>query len=155
MLARFNHEPLVRVRTIERSAIVPYTCEQMFALINDVEGYPDFLSWCDDASVLADDQSEMRAKLTVSLAGIKQSFVTKNALSPPHEMQLKLVDGPFEALDGAWRLYPLGDSGCKIALHLSFEFAHQLLSAAFEGAFSKVAKKLVDDFTYEARERYA
>ena len=93
--------------------------EQMFMLVDDIERYPEFLPWCTGATVLSRDPEVTRASLHVGFRGIKQSFSTENRNTPPHEIALKLIDGPFRALDGRWRFNDLGGKGCKIEFNLA------------------------------------
>jgi ribosome-associated toxin RatA of RatAB toxin-antitoxin module len=139
---------------IERSALVPYTAEQMFHLVNRVERYPEFLRWCVGGEVRDETEQGMRASITVRVAGLARTFTTQNVLEHPHRISLNLVDGPFQALSGAWNFLPLGEDGSKVSLYLEFEFAGRVLSSAFAKGFSSVAEGLVSDFCNEAEQVY-
>src|SRR6185369_14506202 len=41
-----------RMKEVKRSALVPYAAEQMFALVEDIESYPQFLPWVSAAKLL-------------------------------------------------------------------------------------------------------
>jgi ribosome-associated toxin RatA of RatAB toxin-antitoxin module len=88
------------MRTIHRSASVPYTPAQMFDLVNDIGSYPRFLPWCKAARVLQRDTRQIRAMLTVAKRGVEKSFTTLNLLQPPQRIEIRLVEGPFRRLDG-------------------------------------------------------
>ncbi len=90
--------------TISRSALLPYSADQVFELINDVSAYPQFMDGCVGAEVLSESDDAMVARLDLSRAGVRQSFTTRNALQRPIEIKLELVDGPFEAFTGRWTL---------------------------------------------------
>ena len=139
---------------IRRSAIVRYTPAQMFDLVNDVESYPRRFAWCTQAHVLAREDSILTAKLELRIAGITQSFTTRNTLTPPERIALELVDGPFRKLTGAWEFIPLGELGCKIALALDFEYSGGLLAPLMRSGFQKLADRLVDEFCAQARRTY-
>lgn len=142
------------MRAIERSALVEYPPDRMFALVRDVDSYPRFLSWCSGAKVLSDDGREQLARIEVTLAGLHQHFTTRNRLDPPHRIDLKLEEGPFRTLEGHWAFTALGNSGCRVSLTLSFEMASRLVAMAFERSFAKVADRLVDDFCRRAGQVY-
>ncbi|MEM9530383.1 MAG: type II toxin-antitoxin system RatA family toxin [Pseudomonadota bacterium] len=135
---------------IERSALVPHSAEAMFALVNDVPSYPQFLNWCRSTNVLENASDAMVAEVQVSIAGIRQSFTTRNQLQPFAQIDMHAVDGPFEQFVGRWTFDPLGDDGCKVVLKLRFELASEVLASAFAGGFSWVAKRLVGDFVDRA-----
>lgn len=138
------------MKAVERSALVGHSAQRMFDLVRDVNAYPEFLSWCSGARVLSDDGAEQLATLEVSLAGVRQSFTTRNRLVEPEEIEMRLVQGPFRELAGSWRFKPIGEEGCRVSLGLRFEISNRLLAAAFERSFSRVADNLVDDFSERA-----
>lgn len=139
---------------VRRTAFVPFSPAQMYGLVNDVEAYPDFLPWCEDAVVLAHDASGMRARLTVNKGRFRYSFTTANRLVENREIVLKLVDGPFRKFDGAWRFAP-ADGGCMVQFELAFEFTNRLLAVALNAAFKPIADSLVDAFKRRAHGIYA
>ena len=134
------------MRSIERSALVPYPAEIVFDVVNDVESYPAFLPWCSDSAVLIRSPTEVVARLDVSSTGMKKSFTTRNQLYPSERIQLSMVEGPFTELEGYWHFTRINDSGCKIEMALTFEFDSSLLNAAFSKVFKVAADKLVDSF---------
>jgi ribosome-associated toxin RatA of RatAB toxin-antitoxin module len=135
---------------IRRSAIVPYPPQRMFDLVNDVESYPRRFAWCAGAAVLAREPGAVVARLDVRIAGTTQSFSTRNVLEPPLRISMQLVDGPFGALSGIWEFNALGESGCKIALALDFEYRGRILAPVFRAGFEKLADRMVDEFCREA-----
>ena len=136
--------------SVTRTVIVNHTPAEMFELIDDVEAYPQFLPWCGGATVLYRDQSVTRATLRIDFHGIRQSFTTENAKRVPHEMTIRLVDGPFRSLEGLWRLTALGATGCKIEFHLSYEFASRLLARMVGPVFDRIAGTMVEAFVRRA-----
>ena len=129
---------------IERSALIPFTAEQIFDLVADIERYPEFLDGCVAAEVHQRTLSNVVATLRLSRAGVSHSFTTRNALSRPERMELALVDGPFDHFSGLWRFRALGESACKVSLRLDFQMAGGLVSVAAGRLFDKVALDLVD-----------
>jgi ribosome-associated toxin RatA of RatAB toxin-antitoxin module len=139
---------------VARTVIVSHTPAEMFELIDGVEAYPEFLPWCGGAAVLHRDAATTRATLQINFHGIRQSFTTDNAKQAPHEITMRLVDGPFRALDGAWRLSPLGSAGCKIEFQLRYEFASRLLEKLIGPAFAHIAGTLVEAFVRRADQKF-
>jgi ribosome-associated toxin RatA of RatAB toxin-antitoxin module len=143
------------MRSINRSALVPFTAAQMYALVADIASYPSFLRSCSGAEVHAEDAKSIDATLEFSLGGIKKSFRTRNVLWPGEKMDIALIDGPFRVLAGGWRFDTLGEDGCKISLVLEFEFENAVLDALFGHYFEEICNRLVNAFTRRARQLYA
>ncbi len=136
---------------VERSALVNYSAQQMFDLINDIEAYPQYMEGCIGARVLARGEDWVEARLELSKAGVTQSFVTRNQLQPPLKMTMNLVDGPFNYLRGIWQFTPLGESACKVGFLLEFEMKNRLLGMAAGKLLESVGGKQVDTLCARAR----
>ncbi|TQD42581.1 type II toxin-antitoxin system RatA family toxin [Marilutibacter aestuarii] len=132
--------------TVRRSALVEHSARRMFALVNDVAAYPRRFAWCEAAQVIAEDESRMVARLDLGLGALRTWFTTENTLSPPHHIDLRLVDGPFRKLAGRWEFHALDESACKVSLTLEFEPSMKLLGPAFALGFQSLADRMVDDF---------
>ncbi|PTB85461.1 ubiquinone-binding protein [Pseudidiomarina aestuarii] len=140
--------------TIERSALVPYSDAQMYALVDDILAYPEFVPGCVKAEVVEQTEQSKVARLQISKAGISKSFSTRNRGDHPHEIAMELVDGPFHYLRGGWYFQRLNDDACKIVLKLDFEFANRLLGMAFGRIFNELQSRMVDAFVQRARQVY-
>lgn len=131
---------------IHRSALVRYSPAQMFDLVNDVEAYPKRFAWCAASDVIEQDANAMTARLELRFAGMTQAFTTHNTLVRPERIDMHLVDGPFERLEGTWQFRALGDSGCKVSFELDFEVSGVLVATALRLGFKSLADRMVDDF---------
>ena len=140
---------------ISRSALVPFSAEQMYRLVNDVDSYPAFLPGCTGSRVLESSPQQMTASVDVSKAGISKTFVTRNTLTDNQSIQMQLVDVPFRKLSGGWRFTPLSDEACKVELNLDFEFTNMLVELAFGRIFKELASSMVQAFTQRAKEVYS
>jgi len=139
---------------ITRSALLMYSAEQMFDLVNDVSTYSEFLPGCTGARVIAESSSEMTAAVDVSKAGISKTFTTKNSLIRGEEVKMDLVDGPFKVLTGGWTFKSLDTNACKVTLDLEFVFTNKLVEAAFGRVFADLVNNMVQSFTDRAKEVY-
>lgn len=144
------------MKTVTKSVLLWYSADEMFALVTDVPAYPKFLPWCDRASVVSQDESGMVAKIGIALAGVHQSFTTRNRHVPGREVNIELVDGPFSQLEGQWRFVPLGagERACRVELELRYEFRSAALRALVGPVFDGIAASLVDAFVKRAGEVY-
>ncbi len=143
---------------IHRQALLAYPADQVFAIIQDVPSYPEFLRWCVDAHVLEHTENSMLAGLTVSIAGFRQRFTTRNIATlikddadrSVHVLALKLEEGPFQYLSGQWSVTNLAEAASRIELQLDFAFQTGFVEAAFSRGFGQIAQQLVADFVRRA-----
>lgn len=140
--------------TIRKSVLVLHSVEQMFDLVDKVEDYPNFLPWYGRTEVLMRENNQLKARLYMDYMGIKQSFATHNHNTPPHQIRMDLLEGPFKTLYGTWTFTPLGDDACQIEFSLTYELTG-LLSRLLSPVFSSVSSRLVEAFVQEANKRYA
>ena len=140
--------------SIHRSALLPHSASQLYALVNDVEAYPRYMEGCVGAQVLRSDDRHMEARLDLARGGISQSFTTLNELAPYESITLSLKEGPFDAFGGVWRFASLSPEACKISLDLEFRLRGGLLSAAAAKLFDRVTSNLVDAIVKRAGEVY-
>lgn len=129
--------------SISRSALLPYSAEAMFALVNDIEAYPQFLQGCLAAKVLHASETEITATLELGKAGMRYTLTTRNELHAPGSMRMFLVDGPFKSFSAQWSFEVLSASASKISLQMQFEFSAGLIDAALSSLFESTAKELV------------
>lgn len=139
---------------ISRSALLPYSAAQMFALVNDIGSYPQFMQGCLGAQVLDTQPGEVTARLELGKAGLRCAFTTRNLLRPPTEMDMQLVDGPFRQFGAQWRFEPLSPQACKASFDLRFEFSAGLVDAALRGLFEATGRDLVDAVCKQAEKIY-
>ena len=139
---------------IDRSALVGYSPQKMFDLVNDVARYPEFLDDVVSTRIFEQSEQQLVAELVLSKAGIKVALVTRNELNAPEYMKLRLERGPFKHLTGEWHFLPLGESGCKVSLNLTFEPENKLLGKAVSGLMSQLGSQLVSKFCLKAEQVY-
>ncbi|MBX3663734.1 MAG: type II toxin-antitoxin system RatA family toxin [Burkholderiales bacterium] len=137
---------------VERSALVGYTAREMFALVEDIERYPEFLPWCSGTTVSLRTPEKTNASIQVNYRGVRQSFSTENLKQAPEKMTMKLVEGPFRILDGEWRFTPLTDSACRIDFSLHYEFSSRLLERIAGPVFGHIAGTMMEAFLKRAEQ---
>ncbi len=142
--------------SIDRSALLPHSAEQLFDLVADIQRYPRFLKGCVAAEVLSQQAAQAQqpeivtARLGLSRAGLSHSFVTRNTMMPHECIELALVDGPFEYFEGQWAFKALAPEACKVVLTLNFRLRSGLINAAAGRLFDRVALDLVDSVVVRA-----
>jgi ribosome-associated toxin RatA of RatAB toxin-antitoxin module len=125
----------------------------MFALVNDIDGYPEFLPGCLSSTLISKTPTEIVASLEVGKGPVRQSFTTKNFLENYSRIEMTLVKGPFKRLHGVWTFTELSPTSCKIMLSINFELSG-MLKFAFGGVFSQIANTMVDSFSKRAKVVY-
>lgn len=145
------------MKNVHKSVLIWYSAEEMFKLVTQVELYPQFLPWCDHASVLAQDENGMTAEVGIAFSGLHQKFTTQNTHVPGRRVGMKLIKGPFSNLDGDWQFTPVGDGqqrACRVDLQLNYGFDSMALSALVGPVFDRIASSLVDAFVKRAEQVY-
>ncbi len=140
--------------TVQKSALVKYSAQQMFQIVDDIEAYPDFLPWCSGSKILKREGAIVEAELQISKAGFNKTFATRNRSDDHGKMFMTLLDGPFSSLDGVWDFMPLREDASKISLDLDFEIHGKFTSLAFGAVFNQICNTMVKSFTDRAKQIY-
>lgn len=135
---------------VEKSVLLGYSASQMFMLVDDVETYPQFLPWCGGTKVIPQDAHTSHATILIDYHHVKHSFTTENRKKAPHLIEITLLDGPFQHLDGHWRFIPLGEDACKIEFRLRYEFSQKIIEKLVGPVFHLIANSFVDAFIKRA-----
>ncbi len=139
---------------VEKTVLVNHSTEQMYALVDAVERYPEFLPWCGGVDLIRRDETSTIATLHIDYHGIKQSFTTENVKTYPSAMDIKLKNGPFKHLEGVWQFIALSEAACKIEFRLNYEFSNVFLEKLIAPVFSHIANTFVDGFVARAEYIY-
>lgn len=139
---------------VNKTRKVPFSCKQMYDLVNDIDKYHEFVPYFSSSEVHHRNENEVKATLHISAAGISKSFTTQNLLQPNKMIEMRLVEGPFSHLEGFWRFEPI-ENGCNVVFDLEFEFAGRMLSVLFGPIFEQIADKMVDSFCERATSLYS
>ena len=142
------------ITVVQKSALVKFSAQQMFDLVDDIESYPQFLPWCSGSRVLRRDADIVEGEIQISKAGFHKSFATRNRLDHGGKIHLSLLEGPFSSLEGVWNFMPLREDACKISLDLEFEIAGKLAGLAFGPVFNQICNTMVSSFTQRAKAIY-
>ena len=126
----------------------------MYELVNNINDYPQFLNWCEGASILNQSDDQITASVQINKGGLKQNFSTLNTLKPFRLIEMQLLEGPFEHFLGEWRFEPLGDNATKVFLILQFKFKSKLLDITLSPIFTKIANSHLDAFVDRAKKIY-
>jgi ribosome-associated toxin RatA of RatAB toxin-antitoxin module len=154
------------MKHVHKSVLLWYSPREMYGLVTDVQAYPQFLPWCDRAETLQTHDDGVTARLSIAFAGVHQAFTTRNTNHPCDMVTMRLVDGPFSALEGTWKFTPLQKpaaadgaapdpadaAACKVEFSLSYAFASKTLSLVVSPVFDRIANTFVEAFVKRAEQ---
>ncbi len=137
---------------------VPFTGQQMYAVVADVERYPEYLPLCEGLTVRSrETQGSERvliATMTVGYRAIRESFTSRVTLKPEtNEILVAYLDGPFHHLDNRWRFKDL-DGGSEIHFYIDYVFASRMLGLVMGAVFDKAVRRYAEAFEERARTVY-
>ena len=136
--------------TIKKNALVFHSREKMFTLVDKVEDYPNFLSWCGKTEVIERTEKITKATILINYHNVKQSFTTENVKIFPVKMNINLIDGPFKILKGEWNFIEIEKDACKIEFELQYEFSNYFLDKLISPVFNMIANTFIDNFVAKA-----
>lgn len=143
------------LQQVNKSVLMPYSREQVYALVNDIHSYPEFLPWCAAAQIKELNETYLTAEIIIVKGPIRVTFMTKNELLPPEKIKMHLHSGPFRELEGFWQFDALSEKACRVTLQIQFEFENKLLCMSVSSVFQQILSSLVDAFLDRARVLYA
>ena len=140
--------------TIVRSALVGHGAPEMYALVENIEAYPEFLPWCRSTQVVERREDHTIARLSVGLKGINQAFTTHNSNRPGESIELRLVEGPFRDFHADWKFVALQPHAARIEFSMTYELSRGLLAKVLNPLFDHIADTMVDAFCRRALSVY-
>lgn len=145
--------------TIHDSRDVEFSAANMFALVGDVERYPEFLPWCSGARVRQREEIEgiqlLLADLMIAYKMFREQFTSRVSLDgQQREIAVALVKGPFKHLTNRWQFEVLGENHCRVHFFLEFEFRSAILQKMMNGVFSKAFTRMMEAFIKRAEMLY-
>lgn len=137
---------------------LPYTAEQMYALVADVDSYPQFLPWCSAARIRSrQPQPEgeiIEADLVISFKVFRERFGSRVTLFPEAlKIETEYLDGPFRYMRSHWAFRPDGE-GCEVDFFVDFEFKNAILQGIIGVVFNEAMLRIVRAFERRAAELY-
>ena len=143
----------------ETSRRIGHSATNMFALVADVERYPEFVPLCESLVVKSrktESPSEIvTATMTVAYKFLRESFTSRIVLDPAaREIRVAYLDGPFRYLENVWSFRPLGEEACEVGFRISYEFRSRILASLMGAAFDRAFRKFATAFEERANRIY-
>ena len=138
---------------------VKHSPERMYALVADVEKYPEFLPLCEGLTVRSrkdrDGKTLLVADMTVGYKAFRETFTTQVLLKPDENaIDVKYLDGPFKYLDNRWRFEPIENGGCSVYFFIDYEFKSRILGAVMGSMFDRAFRMFAEAFETRADKIY-
>ncbi len=134
--------------------ILPYAPDKMFALVADIESYPEFLPWCLAATIRDRKGKNVTADLVVGKGPIRDTFTSLVALDKPHNISVSYGGGPLKYLKNEWRFAPTGKESCELTFFVDFAFRSPLFTGMINAFFDKAFRKMASAFETRAKLLY-
>jgi coenzyme Q-binding protein COQ10 len=135
--------------------VLPYTPTQVFALVADVERYPEFLPWCVACRITSrPTATTFTADLAVGFKMVREQFTSRVTLRPYEAIEVSYLKGPFNHLHNEWRFSPAPGGGTTVEFYLKFEFRSALLQTLIGALFEEAVRRMVAAFESRARKLY-
>ncbi len=134
--------------------LLPYTPEQLFDLVADIERYPEFLPWCVGARVRERTATVITADLLIGFKMVRERFTSRVVLDRPRRIDVSYAHGPFRHLSNHWNFIAVPGGQCVIDFYVDFEFHSRMLQKIIELLFNEAVKRMVDAFEARARQLY-
>lgn len=133
---------------------MPYSDEQMYALVADVERYPEFLPWCAAARIRSREEATFTADLIAAFGVVRERFTSRVMLDPSAKIiTIEYIEGPFEHLTNRWHFVPT-ESGCEVHFDIDFRFKSRTLQTLISGVFTRAVEKMTGAFITRADQLY-
>ncbi|MEM6490337.1 MAG: type II toxin-antitoxin system RatA family toxin [Pseudomonadota bacterium] len=133
---------------------LPYTAAQLYAIVADIERYPDFLPWCRASRIKQRDGDRLRAEMVIGFKVFREKFTSDVALTPSETVAVTHVDGPFRRLTNHWRFTDREDGQADVEFYVDFEFRSRLLQTTVQALFAEAVRRMVAAFEGRAAALY-
>jgi len=135
--------------------LLPYTPEQLFDLVADIERYPEFLPWCVGARIKSRQEHELVADLVIGFKMIRERFTSRVTLDRPNlRIDVAYTEGPFRYLDNHWIFRPEPGGHTRLDFFVDFEFKSILLQKIIGALFNEAVRRMVAAFEARAKQLY-
>jgi coenzyme Q-binding protein COQ10 len=138
---------------------MPYSADEMYALVADVESYSEFLPWCAASRIRSRRETPagevIEADLVISFKVFRESFGSRVTLKPDqYRIDVEYLEGPFKYLNNHWLFVPVSDTACDVDFFVDFEFRSRTLQAIIGVVFNEAMRRIVHAFEQRAEQLY-
>ena len=140
----------LKMKKIYKQEEINVDVQTIFNLINNIENYPSFLPWCTKTEVTEESEKSKIGKIFISKSFIKWNFSTKNLIDINKSINLSLIDGPFDELNGQWSFKSIDKNNTNVTLEIDYKFKNSLIEISIEPIFSSIMNSILKSFVDQA-----
>ena len=140
--------------THSETRILPYTAEQMFSLVMDIEKYPEFLPWCIGARINSKSKNDLDADVLIGYKMFREKFSSRVHFTRPKEVEVEYLKGPMRHQHNKWVFKDLKENECQIDFYVDFSLNAKLLESLVDQFFHKALVKMINAFEGRAMDVY-
>lgn len=133
---------------------LPYSPEQMFELVLDIERYPEFLPWCLSCDIIQENEEEIFANLVIGYKLFREWIKCRVSFQHPHSIRVEYINGPLKYLSNTWDFMEAPNNGCVVDFYVDFEFKNPLFQKMMGVFFNEIVKRMVKAFEDRAKDLY-
>jgi coenzyme Q-binding protein COQ10 len=135
------------------STVVPFTPEQMYNLVVDMDRYPEFLPWCAQARKYECTDTSFKSEMTFAFKAIRETFYTIDRVEVNRRITITMTSGPFRHLESEWQFTPI-EGGTKVDFFIDFNFKSKLIDLTIGPVFGEASRRMVEAFKQRAQTVY-
>lgn len=140
--------------THQESRILPYTSEQLYALVMDIEKYPEFLPWCLGARINSQSKTNLSADVVVGYKIFRESFSSRVHFTKAKEIDVEYLKGPMRHLHNKWAFKDIKSGRCKVDFYVDFSLKTKLFETIVDQFFHKALVRMITSFEMRAIDLY-
>ena len=133
---------------------LPYSADQVFALVSDVASYPEFLPWCLGARVYSRKPDRFDADVIIGFKMFREGFTSRVTMKEGKSLNVDYIKGPMKRLYNHWVFTQQSDGSCMVDFEVDFEFKSRMLDELIGGLFEKACHKMMSAFEERAAVLY-
>lgn len=138
----------------QEKKVLPYSPEQLFDLVMDINEYPKFLPWCVGSRITKKEEGVVWADLIIGYKMIREKFTSKVVFEKPNTITVEYQTGPMKYLRNYWRFRPMPGNHTEIDFYVDFEFKSKIFQSLATVFFNEIIHRMVSAFEKRAREVY-
>jgi coenzyme Q-binding protein COQ10 len=132
---------------------LPYSAQQLYELVADIESYPKFLPWCVAARNRSRNGNVLVSDLMIGFKMFRERFTSEVTLNDGR-IDVAYREGPFKYLTNHWIFEAQPDGSTIIDFYVDFEFRSKMLQSIVGALFNEAVKVMVGAFEKRARQLY-
>lgn len=137
----------------QETRFLPFTATQMFALVADIELYPQFLPWVQALRVKSREGNVVTADMVVGFKMVRERFTSRVTLEEPRRIVVQYLSGPLKHLLNDWTFRDV-NGGCEIDFLVDFEFQNRMFERLAGMFFGEALRRMVGAFEARAHALY-